>query len=329
MNDERPPNWLTALLGRRPEAPPAAPVTLPGVRVMPNPARYGEGRVYRRQPDGPLLYDSPAVTRDGKRPTHRLATIAPRLAPGQTIDDLEREIIAGRGEPPRTSNSLDTLEAEVQGPVSRLIAEARAAGVQLRVGETRRPQERQDALFRQGRNGRGSPVTHTLTSNHAPGRAADLVAPNAAGYQWIQDNARRHGLNVLGMWDGGHVELPARRVAAPGEREFRRWYGEWAQKAGLDPDPDNPLHKYDYRAAYRAGAQPEIDPGDGLYHWPSEYKSDDHPNRFVGGVDTKRSSGRPLRAPGTLSKKMAAALAQGHGGVQPRSLEDILSQYDP
>jgi len=26
---------------------------------------------------------------------------------------------------------------------------------------------------------------------------------------------------------------------------------------------------------------------DGLYHWPSQFKSDDHPNRFVNGVDTK------------------------------------------
>lgn len=72
------------------------------------------------------------------------------------------------------------------------------------------------------------------------------------------------------------------------EKAFQRWYADWAQKAGLDPNPDNPLHKYDYRAAFRAGAVPRIDPGDGLYHWPSKFKSDDHPNRFVGGVDTKK-----------------------------------------
>jgi competence ComEA-like helix-hairpin-helix protein len=77
------------------------------------------------------------------------------------------------------------------------------------------------------------------------------------------------------------------------EAAFRAWYAEWAQKAEIDPDPDNPLHKYDYRAAFRAGAQPEIDPSDGLYHWPSEFKAEDHPNRYVNGVDTRNSGAEP------------------------------------
>ena len=75
--------------------------------------------------------------------------------------------------------------------------------------------------------------------------------------------------------------------AAFDENSFQSWYKGQAERTGIDPDPDNPLHKYDYRAAFKAGAEPEIDPGDGLYHWPSEFKSDDHPNRYVGGVDTK------------------------------------------
>jgi hypothetical protein len=76
------------------------------------------------------------------------------------------------------------------------------------------------------------------------------------------------------------------------EAKFQSWYRDWAGKAGIDPNPDHPAHKYDYRAAFRAGASPQVDPGDGLYHWPSEYKSDDHPNRFVNGVDTKKSKGK-------------------------------------
>jgi hypothetical protein len=71
------------------------------------------------------------------------------------------------------------------------------------------------------------------------------------------------------------------------EASFQKWYRDWANRAGIDPDPDNPLHKYDYRAAFRARAEPKVDPGDGLYHWPSEFKADDHPNRYVDGVDTK------------------------------------------
>ena len=71
---------------------------------------------------------------------------------------------------------------------------------------------------------------------------------------------------------------------AADEADFQQWYGGWAKKLGhLNPDPDHPAHKYDYRAAYRAGAEPTEESG---WHWPSEFKHSDHPNRFVGGVDT-------------------------------------------
>ena len=71
------------------------------------------------------------------------------------------------------------------------------------------------------------------------------------------------------------------------EPAFRAWYADWAKKADLDPDPDHPLHKYDYRAAYRTGAVPQTGP-DKRWHWPSQFKADDHPTRFVAGVDTKK-----------------------------------------
>ena len=70
------------------------------------------------------------------------------------------------------------------------------------------------------------------------------------------------------------------------EQEFLRWYRRQATKTGLDPNPDHPEHRYDYRAAWRAGAQPRIDRRDGKYHWPSQFKDPDHPNRFVSGEDT-------------------------------------------
>lgn len=71
------------------------------------------------------------------------------------------------------------------------------------------------------------------------------------------------------------------------EASFQSWYKNWANVTGINPNPDDPLHKYDYRAAYGAGAAPKISPEDNQYHWPSEFKTDDHPNRFVEGVDTK------------------------------------------
>ena len=71
------------------------------------------------------------------------------------------------------------------------------------------------------------------------------------------------------------------------EKTFQEWYAAWAARTGIDTDPDNPKHMYDYRAAYRAGAIPRISPEDGLYHWPSTFKREGHPNKIVDGIDTR------------------------------------------
>jgi hypothetical protein len=71
------------------------------------------------------------------------------------------------------------------------------------------------------------------------------------------------------------------------EKKFQFWYKTWARKANINPNPDDPLHYYDYRAAYKAGVKPQIDPTDKKYHWDSRFKDDEHPNRFVNGEDTK------------------------------------------
>ena len=66
------------------------------------------------------------------------------------------------------------------------------------------------------------------------------------------------------------------------ETLFRMWYENIARKNGLDMNPDSSEQKYNYRAAYRAKAAP-----DETQHWPSEYKSLSHPNRFNDtGMDT-------------------------------------------
>lgn len=68
------------------------------------------------------------------------------------------------------------------------------------------------------------------------------------------------------------------------EKKFQEWYAKWAQKLNLDPDPDNPLHYYDYRGAFKAGAAPTEESG---WHWPSEFKREGHPNLIVDGRDTR------------------------------------------
>jgi hypothetical protein len=68
------------------------------------------------------------------------------------------------------------------------------------------------------------------------------------------------------------------------EAENKR-YQDWLKKHNVN-NPEDPRHFYDYRAAYEAGATP-----DKKGHWPSEYKDDLHPNRFIktedGWFDTK------------------------------------------
>ena len=78
---------------------------------------------------------------------------------------------------------------------------------------------------------------------------------------------------------------------------FMDWYNKFASINGLDPNPDAPEHHYDYRAAYRAGAMPVRDPVDGMLHLPSEFKTKEHPNRFVtiDGVMTDTITGQPAR----------------------------------
>jgi len=58
--------------------------------------------------------------------------------------------------------------------------------------------------------------------------------------------------------------------------EFLDWYSGVAERSNLSPDPDDPKHYYDYRAAYEAGAKL-----DERKHLPSEFKHDLHPNRYI------------------------------------------------
>lgn len=89
----------------------------------------------------------------------------------------------------------------------------------------------------------------------------------------------------------------AQVMGVKGDDGFMAWYRKFADTNGLDPNPDDPRHHYDYRAAYQAGAMPVRDPTDGMLHLPSEFKTKDHPNRFVemDGVLTDTINGRPVR----------------------------------
>ena len=77
------------------------------------------------------------------------------------------------------------------------------------------------------------------------------------------------------------------------EIDFRIWLAGVGEKTGMPYDPDHPENKYDYRAAFRAGDEPLLIPGDedddweGIpyrlhHHWPSRNKEEGHPTEGAG-----------------------------------------------
>jgi hypothetical protein len=82
--------------------------------------------------------------------------------------------------------------------------------------------------------------------------------------------------------DAGQGPIRTRHTLEPEEEmQFQEWYKGHATKWGLNKDPDDVGHKYDYRGAYLEGEEPDSEG-----HWSSKFKDPDHPNRFVDGVDT-------------------------------------------
>lgn len=81
--------------------------------------------------------------------------------------------------------------------------------------------------------------------------------------------------------NGTRQNVPGPFPDPSAERAFQSWYGLQAAPLGLDPNPDDPRHFYDYRGAFLHGGEagPEG-------HFPSSFKTFDHPNRFVEGLDT-------------------------------------------
>jgi len=67
------------------------------------------------------------------------------------------------------------------------------------------------------------------------------------------------------------------------EAEFQEWYSSEAKKRKLNPDPDNPLHYYDYRGFYRAQKRGQarigIEEETGEEEFPDRFKKEGHPTK--------------------------------------------------
>ena len=78
------------------------------------------------------------------------------------------------------------------------------------------------------------------------------------------------------------IEELKRRGVDTSRNDFQKWYAIQAKNWGLNPDPDDPRHFYDYKAAYEAGVGPDT-----TGHWPSKFKKEGHPRMGVNGINTK------------------------------------------
>ena len=65
------------------------------------------------------------------------------------------------------------------------------------------------------------------------------------------------------------------------DSEFLDWYSERSTKTGISSDPYEREHYYDYKAAYKAGAEPAYNEDLKKWKWPSEFKHDLHPDRYI------------------------------------------------
>ena len=113
----------------------------------------------------------------------------------------------------RIHRGLGLVNAEFRDRLERVIERMESEfGYKVEIAETYRTQERQDALYAQGRTEPGQVVTWTRASNHTLGRAADLVIDgsydDSVAYERLMRIAREEGLRTLGSRDPGHIELP-------------------------------------------------------------------------------------------------------------------------
>lgn len=70
--------------------------------------------------------------------------------------------------------------------------------------------------------------------------------------------------------------------AAAREQRFKKWYGQLSAKLRIAPDPDDPLHYYDYRAFHRDMEAGQVLPPDAPGgHFPSTYKLPGHPRTYL------------------------------------------------
>lgn len=181
------------------------------------------------------------------------------------------------------------------------------------------------------------PAQAKLLREEAAGVTPEMRTPE----YWQKRIVEQKGAQIDAAYNASVKEVAARKAAAVPvptkptprfenqvqEQKFQEWYGGYAQKNKLNPNPDDPRHQYDYRAAFLHDAAPDPTTG----HWPSQLKLAGHPNRVVGGVDT--ITGQPATTPfkprQTRTPQPEAVIVQQAVRNPEKLQRDLLWHYGP
>jgi hypothetical protein len=175
----------------------------------------------------------------GPPQTPATPTEAPTIDETSELDGADGEIEEGAGASSDAStvrhdgvvSAFSALDPDMQARLARVMSRMKQeTGRGISIVETYRSQDRQDALFAQGRGTPGPIVTWTRNSRHTQGRAADVMIEGGFTDQSLIDALHRiageEGLRTLGAKDPGHLELPGSTTQStqriPDVRDFNR-----------------------------------------------------------------------------------------------------------
>jgi hypothetical protein len=168
----------------------------------------------------------------------------------------------------------------------------------------------------------GSGTSNDVTKQEAIKQAVDAGAKKEDIINFIKQNPDASTDDFLGNF-GVSSTSPKKKdePVTPGssqlsprsEKEFKDWYKNVSDTTGLNPDPDDPKHFYDYRAAFLQGAEPNEEG-----HWPSEFKREGHPNMIVDGMNTK--TGQPVEPPDMKNTPVNMSAQPSQGGLQRKNV---------
>ena len=270
---------------------------------------------------------------DGGRSSEDGATAAAGFV-ASSLEVATAALTAVTGSDPMSvRRDLAALSPELRNRLERIVDRMQSEfGHTVEVVETVRTQERQEALFAQGRTTPGTIVTWTRASNHIEGRAADVIIDGSYGnpqaYERLSRVASEEGVRTLWPRDPGHVELPtspatageysiaalARRAAAEGVRALpmpQNHDGVHALPMPQEGDGVHALPMPQNRDEVHALPMPQA--GDGVHALPMPQESD---GVHVLPMPRESDGVRALPMPGDNDGVRALPMPQDSDGVR-------------